>query len=431
MQLDQSGPKQQSADDATLLHDIDIMFADVRSDKIAVAVSGGGDSMALLHLFIRWSAQTGVSVVAVTLDHGLRPEAAGEAEFVGRFCAAHGVSHTILNWVGSHAVGNVQAAAREARYAMIAAWALEHGAGAVALGHTADDIAETFLMRLARKSGVDGLAAMPHRFERCGVRWGRPLWQRRRTALRDYLRRHDLDWIDDPSNEDLTQTRPQARTILGALAPLGIDVDVLQSTASALASARSALQAWAIEEALRVVTLENGDVLIATHSGPPVHPEIARRLQLAALYFINGAAYAPRESALIHLEAALINQSRHTVAGCIVTKVEGGLRYCREFNAVEGPVVWPDRAVAIVWDGRWTLRKNDGSDHAGNLTVRALGDALSDVADWQKSGLPRASLLASPAVFDRDTLVAAPVAGLQNGFSARIVADFASFLVCR
>lgn len=421
----------QQGDDAPLIQSIDSSFLGDAPDKVAVAVSGGGDSMALLHVFIRWSAQTSVPVIAATVDHGLRAEAAAEAAFVAAFCARHGVPHTTLHWDGTQASGNVQAAARDARYRLMAEWALENGAAAVALGHTANDVAETFLMRLGRKSGLDGLAAMPSRFERNGVQWLRPLWQQTRAELRAYLRRHGVDWLEDPSNENLDQSRPKARKILEALAPLGIDVEGLRATAAALSVARSAVEAYAFEEASRVVQVDRGDVLIAQRPRPAVHPEVRRRLVRAALRFCNGAQYDPRESAMINLDAALAVQERHTVAGCLVIKDGEALRFTRELKATEGPLPWPNRSIGKIWDGRWLVSEQAGHSASGKLTIQALGEALSDVPDWREAGLPRASLMASPAIFKDETLISAPLAGFGAGFDARIVADYGSCLLSR
>lgn len=418
-------------EDAAMLHFIDTVFIGEQPDKIGVAVSGGGDSMALLHLYLRWSEQTGVPVIAATVDHGLRPEAAREAAFVAEFCAQNKLPHTTLTWDGAQASGNIQAAARDARYRLLAQWALNNEAENIVLGHTANDVAETFLMRLARKAGVDGLAAMPQHFDRDNVQWARPLWQQTRAELRDYLRRNGVTWIEDPSNEDLTQTRPKARKVLEALAPLGIDVEGLKSTAAALSSARSAVEAYTFDEARRIVTTDRGDVVIPQRPRPPAHPEVMRRLIRAAVCYINGAAYAPRESAFINLDIALFDQDRHTLGGCVVSKEEGALRFTRELNAVEGPREWRNRALSKLWDGRWLVSEDANNNTAGNLQVRALGEAIKDVPDWRDIGLPRTSLMATPAVFRGKTLIAAPVAGLQNGFSARIVADFMSFLVSR
>ena len=291
------------------------------------------------------------------------------------------------------------------------------------LGHTQDDVAETFLMRLARKSGVDGLALMDPRFDRHGVLWARPFWQQTRADLRDYLRRHDVPWVDDPTNEDETHERPKARKVLAALAPLGIDGDVLKSVAINMASARGALEHYTLEAARDLVTQEAGDIVIAQRPIPPVPGDIQRRLLVAALQYVGRAGYAPRADAVLDLEIGLMNTGKHTLAGCICTQKDHKIRVTRELNAVKG-LSFP---LGEVWDGRWQVL----GAAAEGLTVRALGDGLADVPDWRKTGLPRETLRASPAVYRGDWLVAAPVAGLQNGFDARIVAGFSSFMLSR
>ena len=144
-------------------------------EVLGVAVSGGGDSMALLHLMHGFCSFHAIKLRAVTVNHGLRAEAASEAGMVRRYCATLGVRHDTLLWNDWNGTGNLQNAARDARYGLMAAWAKEHDINTIALGHTADDQAETFLMRLGRRSGVDGLAAMSNRIIREGVTFVRPL----------------------------------------------------------------------------------------------------------------------------------------------------------------------------------------------------------------------------------------------------------------
>jgi tRNA(Ile)-lysidine synthase len=156
-----------------------------------------------------------------------------------------------------------------------------------------------------------------------------------------------------------------------------------------------------------------------------------RRLYIAAIRYISGAKYPPRESALINLDAAFISQDRHTIGGCIVNKKDGVLRFTRELNATEGPLSWGNRSLGKMWDGRWLVTEQEGTNTKGALTIRALGEAISEVPDWRSTGLPKASLVASPSVWRGGELLSAPLAGHQNGFDARIVADFTSFLVSR
>lgn len=154
------------------------------SPEIAVAVSGGRDSMALALLAAGWAAARGGRVVALTVDHGLRPEAADEAHRVGGWLAARGIAHQILTWNGPHPARGVQAAARMARYRLLEGWCAERAILHLLLGHQRDDQAETVHMRAERQSGGVGLAGMPAVRETARLRLLRPLlgFPRRRLA---------------------------------------------------------------------------------------------------------------------------------------------------------------------------------------------------------------------------------------------------------
>ena len=191
--------------DAALLQAARNAFLPETPARIGIAVSGGGDSMALLHLMHRRAVEGGPPVAAVTVDHGLRPESAAEAAGVAAFCAARGIPHQTLRWQGPSETGNLMDQARRARLRLIAAWAQGAGGpgiGHVVLGHTADDQAESFLMNLGRAAGIDGLSGMRPAWHEQGIHWARPLLGHSRAALRDYLRRHGLPWVDDPSNDN-------------------------------------------------------------------------------------------------------------------------------------------------------------------------------------------------------------------------------------
>lgn len=411
-------------------------FLNAPPDRLGVAVSGGSDSIALLDLMIWQGAQKAFEVRAVTVDHGLRPEARQEAEMVAAFCEARGVPHDVVRWEGWDGSGNLQGQARKARYRLIAAWAKERGLDWVALGHTMDDQAETVLMRLARQSGVDGLSGMSGRFERHGVTWIRPLLRQERSTLRDYLQSRDITWCEDPSNEDGTFERVRARRAMACLSEIGIDADALATVASNADAARWALEHYARREVHEngIVREDRGDLILPEHFLTPklrIPPEVGRRLMIAALRWISGNEYPPRRSAIIGIDVGLMNAERHTVAGCLVSRVKGNrrleneLRITREFNVVKDAACATDQ----VWDGRWKL---DGP-RAPDLEVRALGQAVKDCPDWRKTGLPRTSLIASPAVWRGEDLVAAPLAGFGNGWTASATGrgSFTQFLLSR
>ena len=418
MQLDRDWLGQQG-EDAVLLEAVDETFLDIPA-RIGIAVSGGGDSMALLHLFARWSAQTGRSIAAVTVDHGLRQQSRAEAEGVAKFCQTLGVKHDTLSWTRSDGAGNLSAAARDGRYALMADWAQTQGIGGIVLGHTLEDSAENFVIRLGRASGLDGLAEMARRFERYGVCWARPLAGCARADLRTYLQRHGVAWVDDPSNDDPRYLRSRVRNALPALAQLGMGAPQLHHTAVALRASRDALAYYLRKEAAQHVVQESGDLLIPQDITEHVPHDIARRMSLAALGWIGGGKYAPRKSFSGILMNDLAAQQRLSVAGCLIMKRKGAYRITREYNAVKDLVTSTD----VLWDGRWKLE----GPHAPDLEVRALGESVRLLPEWRETGLPRPTLMASPAVWRGDCLVAVPLAGYNDGWSAQIVADFTSFL---
>ncbi|MDD8023961.1 MAG: tRNA lysidine(34) synthetase TilS [Paracoccaceae bacterium] len=384
--------------------------------RVGVAVSGGGDSMALL------TALAGrYDVAAVTVDHGLRPEATEEAAFVARYCAQIGVPHSILRWEGPDATGNLMDQARRARLRLIGAWARGQGLAHVALGHTADDQAETFLMRLAREAGLEGLAGMRPRFEAEGVVWHRPFLRASRADLRAYLTGLGVAWVDDPSNANDRFDRVKARKALASLAPLGLNAAILSATVDHLAVAERALRATLGAWAEAHVTTPMGDVVIDPQGFAALEPELQRRLMNAALRWVSGADYPPRAAKLGPWLAAPRTATLH---GCKITLRSSEIRITREVRAVAGLRVTPDQ----IWD-RWRL---DGPATPG-AQIAALGaEGVRCCPGWRDTGLPRASLLATPAVWQGETLVAAPLAGLENGWKAQIACgSFLSMLFRR
>ncbi|QMU57889.1 MAG: tRNA lysidine(34) synthetase TilS [Boseongicola sp.] len=423
-------------DPGALLDRCGLPFVVRRPERLGVAVSGGSDSMALLDLMVRKGAELGFPVSAVSVNHGLRAEAVDEVAHVATFCAARGIDHSVLEWSGWDGHGNLQAEARRARYQLIADWADGSGVDCVALGHTEDDQAETVLMSIARKSGVDGLAGMASRFERHGVEWIRPLLEQPREVLRDYLRSKNIRWCDDPSNEDVRFERVEVRRALKVLSSLGIDAKSLARVASNAGVAKSALDHYAHSEVAEheLVTEDRGDLVFPegfTTQERQVPGEVARRLQLLAFQWVSGSLYPPRMSAVVDMNAEMTDADRHTLGGCVVLRQKGKgwvgntIRITREFNAVKDVV----SSTNGVWDGRWVL----AGPHEPDLRVRALGEALKDCPNWRETGLARQSLLASPAIWRGEELIAAPLAGFANSWTASATGrgSFAKFLLSR
>ncbi|WP_293801143.1 tRNA lysidine(34) synthetase TilS [uncultured Bosea sp.] len=193
---------------------------------LLVAVSGGPDSVALLALLAAWVQMPDRPPLhAATVDHGLRPESAGEAAAVAALCAKLGVGHAILRWEGLKPASGVQAEARRARYALLANEARRLGGATLVTAHTLDDQAETMLMRLAHGSGASGLAGMRERSEVTGIALVRPLLGISKARLIATAEARGLPFVRDPSNSDPRFERVRWRETMPVLAEQGLTAE--------------------------------------------------------------------------------------------------------------------------------------------------------------------------------------------------------------
>ena len=390
--------------------------------RIGVAVSGGGDSTALLLLLSRWSRENDVELVAASVDHGLRPEAQQEIEEVRLLANSLGLAHSTLSWRGGAAKGNLQEAARCARYGLLEKWAADVGAISVALGHTEDDQAETFLLRLARGSGVDGLACMSESALRRGIQWLRPLLGIRRQELRDYLESNGIRWSEDSSNENLAFDRIKIRKAMRELETAGLSVPRLSATARQMRMAKEALQASATRGAIKVCSVNGIGDLIFSIEIWRLEEETRCRIFAQAAMYLAGRHYRPRFRSLLRVLDAVAAGGRATLAGCMFEGTRGGdVLVGREPAFCEEPV-----APGAVWDGRWQMERIAGD---GVGMVGPLGESgLARCPQWKETGYRKSSLAASPSVWNHGDLVSAPLAAFANGWRANLLLGKDEFL---
>lgn len=328
---------------------------------IAVAVSGGGDSLALLHLMRTWAQARGADVTALTVDHGLRDASAGEAEQVAAWCAGLGVRHATLRWTEGHTLRGLarspQAAARTARYDLMTGWCRERGIDTLCLAHHADDQVETFLMRLARGSGVDGLAAMAPTTARDGVTLLRPLLSFPKAALLETCRARGQPWIEDPSNANAAATRVRFRQARELLAAEGLTTERLLATVGHMQRARGALETMVaalltegcVWDAFGVARLDAARMLAAPE-------EVALRALAQVLIAASGAEFGPRFEALSGLYGRFARGPWRdaTLHGCHIQRDGGEIVVSREAAAIaDVKVLAPGESVR--WDGRFML----------------------------------------------------------------------------
>ncbi len=385
--------------------------------SIGVAVSGGSDSLALLYLLNDFCLSQKLDLYAVTVDHSLRDGSQDEAKVVAQMCARIGVPHDTLTWNDWSGKGNLQLAAREARYSKMAEWAHDRQIDTIAVGHTADDQAETMLMRLARRAGVDGLSGMNSRSVREGINWVRPLLRTRRALLQEYLVSRGVSWINDPSNEDDRFDRVRIRKVLELLEPLGVDADVLCEVSSHMLEARKALDWQTFLAAKHLATIEAGAVVLDETILRLQPDEIQRRLIIKAINWVSHGDYLPRMQSVNNLLSAIRTGQAGTIDGCHVRRVASRLWIFRELNAIKDHTA----ATHTFWDQRWEFVPVPPASHCAKLSLRCLGaDGLEQVPDWRSTGLPHVVLQSTPAVWNGDELIAAPLAGYHQNWQARI-----------
>lgn len=394
--------------------------------RIAVAVSGGGDSMALLALSADYGVRRGLRIDALTVDHALRPGSAEEARFVAHTAGALGVRHHALRWEGAKPASNLQAAARAARYGLMRDWRRRAGVGPLLLAHSQDDVAETFLLRLARGSGVDGLAAMADLVEEDPeaappLTLLRPLLDVSRRTLRATLEARGLGWAEDPSNADLRFDRVKARQALETLATLGLDAHRLARTAANMARARQVLERET-DFLLAAAALEDADLGAATLEldalrGAP--REIALRAFARALEWVAGAAYPPRLDSLERaFDALLAGGAARTLHGVLIEPSSRGVaRLWREASATAPPRPLAEGATRV-WDGRFRVVATRpglrvGALGANGAAAVAARTKLQDAsAFWGVA--PASARAAACAVFYGAEPIACPAAGLYS-----------------
>jgi len=296
--------------------------ASVSDPGVALAVSGGADSMAMLAL--AHAAFPG-NVIAATVDHGLRPEAADEAALVASVCAGLGVPHETLAPAVPIAGSSIQKQAREARYAALEQWAEAAGVYPLLTAHHADDQAETLLMRLNRASGPAGLSGIrPYRF--LGSRLLiRPLLDWRRERLRMVVGQAGLPWIEDPSNADPRHDRTRYRTLLA-------EQDLLDPAALASAAAHIRESEAALDELARGYWAERWNDRDSDLDAADLPRELQRRLVRRALASVRdfNQIVLPPFSPASNIEAlldALETAQRATQAGVMVTPRNGRWRF--------------------------------------------------------------------------------------------------------
>ena len=368
--------------------------------------------------------------MALTVDHGLRPEAAAEAIQVGGWLAQHGIRHEVLRWTGSKPVAGIQEAARIARYRLLIDWCCGTGVLHLLLGHHAGDQVETVLYRLLRGSGIAGLAGMAPLLRTRELQLLRPLLAEQPTTLRRWLDAQGQSWIDDPSNRDPRYARNRLRVLLPALAESGLTVAALDRAMVRMAEARAAMDDAVAALVARSCRLHPaGYVCVTRATLMAAAPEVAAQTLARLVTAVGGGCRrCDQEQARRTLAALSDGKAVSTTFGrCRLLAQRETVLVCRETRRLPTPV-HIEAGTRLLWDGRFriaawyadgAMMRNDAAPgKRARLTLRPV--AARDVRILQETvgknwtALPPAVRLTLPVLEDDAGLLAAPVVGWQR-----------------
>ncbi len=394
-----------------------------KSPVLAVAVSGGADSMALAVLASRWSRRRKGKIVALIVDHGLRRGSWRDARITHHTLKSLGIESQILRWRGEKPKSRLQESARMVRYDLLEQCCKRRGILHLLVAHHREDQAETILQRLGHSSGIDGLAGMAAIHERRYVRALRPCLTVDRDRLRAVLRDRKIGWVEDPTNQDTRYERVRLRNLAPKLKAQGLDAASLTITARRIAEARNTLHATTAKSLARhVVLFPEGYASIDAAELVRSETETIVRVISSLLWTIGGGMYPPRKTSLEALVANTKNLSNFhgtTLGGCRIVPRVSDFVICRE--AGRCPTQSLELGASVHWDNRYLIRLQvQKMLSKEGWRVEALGQAgwnhiRDKISSVYQNLIPFPALLSLPTIYKGSNLFVVPHLGYDIG----------------
>lgn len=336
----------------------------LQNQKIAVAVSGGIDSLSLLLIANDWAKNNGAKVVGITVDHQLREESENEAKYVSDLAKKFNIEHHILTWQGEKPKNNVESVARENRYRMISEFCRENEINYVLIAHHLQDQAETFFIRLFRGSGLDGLSSMKQITNMNNITIIRPLLKTKREYLKQYLENKNIKWIEDPSNNDEKYLRNKIRNFINSFDNKEQIVERINSAVERINRAKEIIDK-------EVDKIEKKALFFSPFGSCSINKsiilnqneEITLKILAKIAMKISGNIYKPRLEKLKRLLKNIRENEniKYTFYGCIFERYDNNILMAyREYNSIlEDKKLIFNRE--IIWDNRFkiVLKKNE------------------------------------------------------------------------
>ena len=386
-----------------------------QNSHIAVAVSGGADSMALCLLLIDWAKVNHQEIVALTVDHGLRQETNKETQQIAKWLASRGVNHRILCWKGKKPSTGIQAAARTARYNLMFKWCHENNFTKLVTGHQLEDQLETFLLRAERGSGLDGLSSMAPVVDRESISLVRPLLNVTKSFLREYLVSKQQSWIEDPSNQSLAFRRTSMRRIVKNLTQGELPAARILGVINNLSFIRLHLDDLSkvfFKRAVRILPAAYGIIDLEALKRLP-NP-ILERVLIKIIFKFNGKVYPPRRRSINYSIKKIISPEIHnfTLGGCHFIYRENSLIVCRDLRSISAQEVVAGDIFS--WDSVFKVQIFGPKNKKGKLG--ALGkqgwiEVVQKCPEIRKIQIPYPVKISLPTLFDEHGVVQVP--GLQ------------------
>ena len=381
----------------------------INHDRIALAVSGGRDSMALMYLVYRWKAHLAlnIEIEVLTVNHNLRKAAEDECGFVQKIAKNYGFKHKVLIWEHEHVETSIQEKARKARYQLMLDYVREENIDTILTAHTSDDNIETFIMRLAKGSGLDGLKSINVIRHADGIQIERPLLSLSRSLTTEILRSTGNEWLDDPTNEDERFERVKIRNNISSLSSLNISSGNLTKTIQRLTRAHESISFFTnlvSQELVELSELGHADVNFDKLRNYP--KEIILRVLAKALTDINGGTVSL--SSLEAVFAELIKTERcKTLNGCQIIPQKNKYVIVRENRGISPAEIKINERIS--WDGRFDVHLKSCDNT--NIVIDQIGNAddlrtMIDGTSFQS--MPKYVLRTLPGGFIKDKLVLLP-----------------------
>lgn len=369
--------------------------------EIAVAVSGGADSMCLVHLL----SEIYSNITALIVDHGLRVESAKEAKLVKTRLDKLGVETTILKWVGKKPKSNVHQQARKARYALLTDYCSKNKIKYLFLAHTKNDQAETVMLRIYRGSGVDGITAMRENSFKNGIHIMRPLLDVSRQQIEAYLKANKVEWVDDPSNYNTKYERVKIRNLINSFEEKDLWLDRLCLLANnAQRSSEFIKQEVAKQSASLIRYDELGFVEIPYEKFKKLHEEIALKILVKVFATFSNPEHQSRLNSLKACHTLLLQKKDTTLAGVEIKHIKGKIIFIREVKAIK-------EVNMDVWDNRFVITNPD------KYEIRPLTqDGWKQIkAKVTEKTWPHIKVVyALPAAFENDEVISCPLLGFKR-----------------